>query len=32
LAQHGFEAVHWLMPEDSGYYQPIVVAVAENQR
>jgi glycine/sarcosine N-methyltransferase len=28
LAQHGFEAVHWLMPEDSGYYQPIVVAVA----
>jgi glycine/sarcosine N-methyltransferase len=31
LAQHGFEAVHWLMPEESGYYQPIVVAVAESQ-
>jgi glycine/sarcosine N-methyltransferase len=29
LTQHGFEAVHWLMPEDSGYYQPIVVAVAD---
>ena len=28
LAQHGFEAVHWLMPEESGYYQPIVVAFA----
>src|SRR5215212_10006209 len=31
LAQHGFEAVHWPMPEESGYYQPIVVAVAESQ-
>ena len=28
LAQHGFDAVHWLMPEDSGYYQPIVMALA----
>jgi SAM-dependent methyltransferase len=28
LAHHGFEQVHWLMPEDSGYYQPIVVARA----
>ena len=28
LGQHGFKAVHWLMPEDSGYYQPIVVARA----
>ena len=28
LAHHGFEAVHWLMPEDSGYYQPIVTALA----
>jgi len=28
LTKNGFEAVHWLMPQDSGYYQPIVVAVA----
>jgi SAM-dependent methyltransferase len=27
LANHGFDAVEWLMPSDSGYYQPIVVAV-----
>jgi hypothetical protein len=20
--------VHWLMPEDSGYYQPVIVALA----
>ena len=28
LVKHGFEGVHWLMPHDSGYYQPIVAAVA----
>ena len=28
LVRHGFEAVRWLMPEDSGYYQPVVVALA----
>jgi SAM-dependent methyltransferase len=28
LVRHGFDGVHWLMPTDSGYYQPIVAAVA----
>jgi len=28
LADHGFDAVAWLMPEDSAYYQPIVAAAA----
>lgn len=26
MAACGFEAIEWLMPEDSGYYQPIVIA------
>ena len=29
LRAHGFGEVHWLMPAESGYYQPVVVARAE---
>ena len=28
LARHGFESACWLMPRDTGYYQPIVAAIA----
>jgi len=28
LEQSGFEDVHWLMPQESGYYQPLVMARA----
>jgi hypothetical protein len=28
LARNGFGDVEWLMPRDTGYYQPVVVAVA----
>ena len=28
LTAHAFDGVQWLMPQDSGYYQPIVAAVA----
>ena len=29
LERNGFTDVHWLMPAESGYYQPMVVAVAQ---
>jgi len=32
LTSSGFEQVQWLMPKDSGFYQPIVLARMGNQR
>ena len=32
LTSAGFEQVQWLMPEDSGFYQPIVLARMGHQR
>ena len=29
LSDRGFASVEWLLPEQSGYYQPVVVAVAD---
>jgi glycine/sarcosine N-methyltransferase len=29
LTDHGFASAEWLLPEQSGYYQPLVVAVAD---
>jgi glycine/sarcosine N-methyltransferase len=29
LRSNGFAAVEWLMPEESGYYQPVVLGIAE---
>ena len=32
LTSSGFEQVHWLMPQESGFYQPIVLARMGHQR
>jgi glycine/sarcosine N-methyltransferase len=32
LQHSGFEDVHWLMPQESGYYQPLVMARATHEK
>lgn len=32
MQQAGFEEVHWLMPQESGYYQPLVLARVPHQQ